>query len=104
MADLIFPFLVFVWMQLKRGIDDDAGGLVDRARYGNSLCFSLCLCVSVVHPILSEPSAHENNAIRVVNMAAMPISPRQPESTILATAYGAVPRMRVLSWPEITNR
>ena len=104
MAGLIIPFLVFVWMQLKRGIDDDAGGLVDRARYGNSLCFSLCLCDSVVHPILAEHSAYENNAIRAVIRAAAPTNPRIPVSTILATAYGAVPRMRVLSWPEITIR
>ena len=37
----------------QRGIDDNAGCLVDRVRYGNSLCFSLCLCVSVVHFVLS---------------------------------------------------
>ena len=104
MAILIIPFLVFVRMQLKRGIDDDAVGLVDRARYENSLCSSLCLCVSVVHPILAEPSAYENNAIREANMAATAINPRQPVRAILATAYGAIPRMRVLSWPEITIR
>ena len=86
MAILMIPFLDFVWMQLKRGFGDDAGGLVDRARYGNSLCFSLCLCVSVVHPILAEPSAYENSAIRAVTRAAAPINPRQPVRAIFATA------------------
>ena len=44
-------------VNLKRGIDDNAGCLVDRVRYWDSLCFSLCLCVSVVHVVVSASTS-----------------------------------------------
>ena len=37
------------FVNLKRGVNDNARGLVHRVGYWIPLCFSLCLCVSVVH-------------------------------------------------------